>query len=133
MLRESSARDPADVQLDEPGVVRRTGDGEAAPSSTGQEDVHVLAGEELERLEARQAEVQTHHIGRQQLPILDAAWQSADAHVTGHLDRPRLDHEIAFCSRLAEQDVSSGLVGLVQRRRLAARICDAPGDDPRAA
>src|ERR1700722_15927906 len=50
LLREFTSWSSAHVQLERARVVRRRGDGEAAPPALGQQDVEVLARLEIETL-----------------------------------------------------------------------------------
>src|SRR5688572_10358620 len=75
MVGELPAGDMPHVQLDELVIVRRIAHGEAAPRAVLEEELEVLAGEELEPLRGRQLQVNHHDVVGNALHALNAAGQ----------------------------------------------------------
>ena len=71
--REFAAGDLAHMQLQQSRVVRRRGNGKAAPPAARQHDVDVLAGLEAEVFGRGQPQEQAHDVVRQGHAALDAA------------------------------------------------------------
>jgi len=62
------------MQLEKVVAVRRVGDGKRAPAAVLENELYVLAGEELKTLAFRQFEHHLHDIVRQPLQVFGAAW-----------------------------------------------------------
>ena len=105
-----------------PGIVRRRGDGEAAPPAFGQHDVDVLSRLEFETLGGRKPQVNSDHVVPEPLDALDAARQALDA------QRPSVpranissSRSLRACARQSRTSPSDGLV-IRQAERPAVRI-----------
>jgi hypothetical protein len=88
--------------------VRRVGDGKAAAAAVLEQDVDVLAGEELQALAGRQLELEAHHVGRQRVMLLHAAGQLLHRDVAQAPTSRTFDHEVRQRPRAAEQGIAPG-------------------------
>ena len=122
LLRKFTAGSSAHVQLERAGIVRRRGDGEAAPPALGQHDVDVLPRLEIETLGGRQPQVNSHHIVREPLDALDAARQALDAQRTLRTGCEYLEQQIAAGVRPTEQHESIGGLVIRQAERPTVRV-----------
>lgn len=86
--------------------MRRIGDGKAAAAAVLQQDVDVLAGEELQALAGGQPELQQHHVGRQARHLLHAAGQRPHREVAHGARFARFYDEIGKRPRAAKQGVA---------------------------
>ena len=116
------------MQLDQLTVVRRAGDGEAAPAPVVEQHVEILARLELQRLHRRQLEEHLHHIRRETLQARDPARQRLDLDIRDVGDQPRLDAEIRSRQRLAHQDVPRPRLLGREAERLPVRIVNLARD-----
>jgi hypothetical protein len=99
MVGELAAGQVPQVQLDaRAGLaqrVRRVGHRIAAPGAVAQDEFHVLARMELQRLAGRQLQAHHHHVVRQPREALHAHRHLADRHGAGLGDLARLEHHVA--------------------------------------
>lgn len=119
-----SALDPADVQFDEPGRVRRIGNGKTALAAITQEDVEILPGNELQTFGSGQLEVKTHHVMRQQFHLFHPARQSLHHDLLRGFACTRCDGDIAQWPRLTEQSQARADFLLAQGIGRAGAVID---------
>jgi hypothetical protein len=117
------------VQLDELVVVRRIAHGEAPPRAVLEEELEVLAGEELQPLRGRQLQVNHHDVVGNALHALNAAGQCLHLDVSGGTDGARLDDQVAARLRLAEKRLALRLFLVGERLLLIDAVVDLACDD----
>ena len=110
-------------------VVRRVRHREAAPLAVLQQEIDVLAGEELQPLVRRQLELHHHHVVGDLLELLHAARQQAHRDVLRRADGAALDHQVAERLCLAEKRLAVRALGLGEHARMVVTVVDAAGDD----
>ena len=130
VVGELPAGDVAHVQLDQLVVVRRIGHREAAPRAVLEQELDVLAGEELQALVGRQLQVQHHHVVGEPLQLLHAAGQRL------HLDVLRVAPMVRASItrspsglRLAEERLALRLLLVGQRLLLVHAVVDLPFEE----
>ncbi len=123
----------ADMQLQDAVVVRRIGEREGSPLAVLEQDVHVLAGEELQPLAARQAQLDDHHIwsGKEQ-PVY-ARRQRADGYVGERVDLPAFDAEVGVRRGATEERESGQTIGVAENRARGAAVGHLTAQDATAA
>ena len=127
---ELAAAGAAHVQLEQPAIMRRIRQREAAPAARREHDVDVLAGQPLERLDRGQAQPQAHDVRCEQAHALYPRRQALDLHVRDVLDLASLDRYRAERPRLAQQHLAGEFLGLGQCQRAAKRIVNLPAHQP---
>ena len=114
LFGEEAAGHVPDVQLQQVVLVGRVGQREAALAAILEQDVDVLAGQELQVFGGRQAQVHVDHIGRQLLHPLDAGGQGLDRDVVRRAQLLAFDDQVGTGVGAAVERQTGGLVGVAQ-------------------
>ena len=128
-VAEEPARDVPDVEFEQTVVVRRRREREAAPLAVLQQEVDVLAGEELQALVGGQLQPDDRDVGRGLVDRLDAAGEALDLDVAGAPHFPHFDREVGARLRAAEEREPRPLLVLGQRGCLVRAVVDLARQD----
>ena len=131
VVGEAPARNMPQVQLDQLVVVRGVGDRERPGAAVGEQELQILARQELQALLLRQLEVEADDVVRQVVDPHHAAGQDAHLELGGALDLARLQAQIATRHGLATD--AGAYRGAVEGRGRLARVPDRPLEQLRGA
>ena len=129
VVGELPAGDVAHVDLDQFGIVRRVAHREAAARAITQQELEVLAGEELQLFTRRELELQHDHVVGELLQAVHAAGQGLHLDVAGLADHARFERAVGQGRGLAEQRLAVFALGGRQRLFLVLAVVDRAGDD----
>jgi len=126
---KGAARNVADMQFEKVIAVRRVGNRKRAPAAVLENELYVLAGEELKTLAFRQLEHHLHDIVRQPLQVFGAAWQRFNDDIGRRLDFAYIDNQVAVGMGFADDNRLVSRVAF-QCVRFAVGIMYAAGNQP---
>ena len=124
LVSEYAARDMADVQLKKGIVVWCIGQRETALSAVLEQDVDVLAGEELQALAGRQAQMQLDDVRRQFFEFFDARGQGLGRNLVGRGDLPAFDAQVRASLGAAVERHAGGFFVVLQGVCLRVAVVD---------
>src|SRR5574343_740455 len=129
LVGELAARYVADMQLQQRIVVRRIGQRETALLAVLEQDVDILAGEELQAFAGRQAQVQLDDVRRQAFQFFDARGQGFDRDLRARGDLLALNDQVGLRLGAAIKRQAGGFFVVLQGVRLGLAVVYAAGLD----
>lgn len=126
-IGEEAAGNVAHVQFQQRVGVRRRGQRKAAAMAVLQQEVDVLAGEELQPLVGGQLQRDDGHIGGRLVDRFDPTGQALDRNVAGTAHLAHFDRQVGLGSRAAEQRVPHAFFVVGERRGLVDAVVDVAG------
>ena len=132
MIGEFIIRYMPDVELNAHAIAWTTGDGLIARADAIDDERHVLAGEELQRLAAGRAQMQDHHIRRGIFQLAHRGDDGLRRNIRRVAGQFGIDNEVGFRRGAAEQHDTPLTIALADRKIMVQYPAGVSADDARA-